>query len=128
LRRFSESDPRKALVVTAVDPRIHFALVCASNSCPPITFYDAARLDDQLNVAARSFFNRGGIEIDKPSGVVGLSSIFKWYKPDFGGTEEKVLESITPYLKGEYRGFLKTNKNLTVRYLSYDWNLNRSIS
>lgn len=126
-RRFSKSDPRKDLIVSKVDPRIHSALVCASNSCPPISFYDENLLDTQLDVTARSFLSRKGIEIDRENNVVLLSQIFKWYKPDFGGTDEKVIEFVKAYLKESDQEYFNANKKFSIKYLSYDWNLNRSI-
>jgi GH15 family glucan-1,4-alpha-glucosidase len=51
LRQFSWFDKRKALCVSKLDPRIHFALVCAASSCPPIEFYDAANINSQLDIS-----------------------------------------------------------------------------
>jgi hypothetical protein len=70
--------------VTPLDPRIHFALNCASRSCPPIGVYDAERIDAQLDLAAASFV-ANDVEIDSRAGVVRLSAIFRWYAGDFGG-------------------------------------------
>ncbi|MGB8328533.1 MAG: DUF547 domain-containing protein, partial [Polyangiales bacterium] len=50
-RLFDDEDPRLELCPSRIDPRIHAALVCASTSCPPIAFYEASRLDDQLELA-----------------------------------------------------------------------------
>ncbi|MCS7055344.1 MAG: DUF547 domain-containing protein, partial [Thermoflexales bacterium] len=50
---FASDDPRRAWIVEPLDPRIHFALNCASRSCPPIGIYDPERLDAQLELAAR---------------------------------------------------------------------------
>ncbi|MBI5828578.1 MAG: DUF547 domain-containing protein [Chloroflexi bacterium] len=66
---FGASDPRRHSL-QRLDPRIHFALVCAARSCPPIAVYDATRIDDQLEIAARTFINNGGAEIDRASGEV----------------------------------------------------------
>ncbi|MFW6106505.1 MAG: glycoside hydrolase family 15 protein, partial [Desulfovermiculus sp.] len=48
---FAKDDPRLELAVQALDPRIHFALVCASSSCPPIGVYTAENLDRELDVS-----------------------------------------------------------------------------
>jgi hypothetical protein len=56
-RPFPDSDPRKRFIVEEVDPRIHFALVCGSNSCPPIDVYEASEIDEQLEVVTSGFIN-----------------------------------------------------------------------
>src|SRR5262249_33790817 len=53
--QFGPADPRRALVVRPPDARVHFALNCASRSCPAIRAYDAEQIDRQLDLAARSF-------------------------------------------------------------------------
>lgn len=118
-------DPRRAHVIEPVDPRIHFALNCASRSCPPISVYDAALLDQQLDLAARSFVNNGGVRVDPERGRVSLSRIFFWYGGDFGGARG-ALEFILPYLDdGPARTFLTGSRNgLKVNYQPYDWSLN----
>lgn len=55
---------------------VHFALNCASRSCPPISFYDAARIDAQLDLAAAGFI-AADVAIDPEHSIVRLSSIFK---------------------------------------------------
>ncbi|NNE16964.1 MAG: DUF547 domain-containing protein, partial [Myxococcales bacterium] len=47
-RLFGDDDPRLGLCPSHVDPRIHAALVCASTSCPPVAFYEASKLNEQL--------------------------------------------------------------------------------
>jgi len=56
-RRISPKDPRRFYVFTKVDPRVHFALNCGAKSCPPIRVYDADQIDQQLDLAAKSFCN-----------------------------------------------------------------------
>ena len=70
------------------EPRIHFALNCASRSCPPLLPepFNARQLDAQLEQLAKAFVNtENGVCVTK-SGVK-LSKIFDWYKEDFGGVE-----------------------------------------
>jgi GH15 family glucan-1,4-alpha-glucosidase len=126
-RRFHENDVRKKLSINTVDPRIHFALVCASSSCPPIEVYTAEMIDSELNIAAESFLNSGGIVLDTVNNEVSLSRIFKWYGHDFGHTVEERLAFAAGYLYNhEERDFLKSNAgSIKVRYQEYDWRLNR---
>ncbi len=100
------------------DPRIHFAVVCASKSCPKLVneAYVASRLDEQLDQAGRDFLKndfRNKISADKAA----ISSIFKWYKGDFtqNGTLIDFLNKYSP---------VKIKPNADISYLDYDWSLN----
>ncbi|MFW6162668.1 MAG: DUF547 domain-containing protein [Planctomycetota bacterium] len=121
------------------EPRIHFALVCAAMSCPPLRRepYMAARLDAQLDDQARQFL-RGpkGLRINRRRERVYLSSIFKWFGEDFikthgtsarfRGHSEKVravLNFASRHVRGATRQYL-TTADYGVRYLDYDWSLN----
>ncbi|RME64286.1 MAG: DUF547 domain-containing protein, partial [Nitrospirae bacterium] len=121
-RVFSKNDPRLKYSVERVDPRIHFALVCASSSCPPIDIYTPEEIDRQLDLSAMTFINSGGVIIDRRKGIVRLSMIFKWYGPDFGKSPADILLFITPYLYNEQdRDYLKNNAhNLKILYQDYD--------
>jgi hypothetical protein len=80
-RRFGARDPRLALAVHLVDPRIHFAITCGAQSCPPVGAYRAAVLDQQLDLAARNFLNQA-VAVDG-HGRVTCSRILEWYAADF---------------------------------------------
>ncbi|MBW2567525.1 MAG: DUF547 domain-containing protein, partial [Deltaproteobacteria bacterium] len=82
---FSGGDPRKKFVVEKVDPRIHFALVCGSNSCPPIDVYEEKEIDEQLELVASGFINSEEVIVEEESKRLRVSRIFKWYEDDFGG-------------------------------------------
>ncbi len=122
--QFGPRDPRLAWRVTPLDPRIHFALNCASRSCPPIGVYDAARIDAQLDLAAASFV-ANDVAIDPRTGVVRLSAIFKWYAGDFGG-RAGVLAFLKERLPdGEGRDWLRRQgPYVKLIYYPYDWGLN----
>lgn len=129
--QFSRSDPRRHYSMRQLDPRIHFALVCASSSCPPIAVYDAERIDEQLDLAARAFVNGGGVQVDAAQRQVNLSLIFKWYAQDFGaapfavGNRKPLLEYVAPYMQDEWlRAALADGQPLKVRFQKYDWALN----
>lgn len=69
------------------EPRVHFALNCASISCPrrPTEEFRGDRLGDQLTRETKNFLSQHRhFEIDMDKGVVRLSSIFDWYTRDFG--------------------------------------------
>jgi len=127
---FGARDPRRGYSLERLDPRIHFALVCAARSCPPIAVYDAANIDEQLDVAARTFVNQGGVELDRAADRVWLSQIFRWYAPDFGGrplalgAKRPLLEFIAAYLSDERDHDYLLRQNPAVRFKPYDWSLN----
>ncbi|ASQ91610.1 glycoside hydrolase family 15 [Prosthecochloris sp. GSB1] len=128
LKPFGAFDKRRRFMVETFDPRIHFALVCASSSCPPIEFYDERHIDRQLDIAARSFINRRGLEIDRERQTVRLSEIFKWYERDFGRDKTEVVGYLLRYLDGDTAGYLRENTHkLIIDYLPYNWNLNSTL-
>jgi hypothetical protein len=126
-RRFAASDKRRSLAIEVFDPRVHFALVCASSSCPPIGVYTAEDIDRELDIAAATFINAGGVVIDKRKESVSLSRIFDWYAADFGETMGDRLRFAGRYIyNDEDRMFLKENADhLRVLVQGYDWRLNR---
>lgn len=124
---FGSNDRRLEHSVQELDPKIHFALVCASSSCPPISFYTPEKLDEELTVAGKAFINGGGVKMDRKKNHVSLSRVFKWYGSDFGKTKVERLKFIAQYLYDEVEmQFLIENvKNIKVDYQDYDWRLNR---
>ena len=127
-RMFRRRDPRLQFSIEPIDPRIHFTLVCASSSCPPIEVYTAENLEEELTIAGKTFLNSGGIKIEKEKNRVFLSRIFKWYGSDFGRTLPERLKFVAPYLYNrEDKEFIEINaEKVKVDYLDYDWKLNRS--
>ena len=124
---FRDGDPRRAAVLEPMDPRAHFALNCASRSCPYARVYEPERLDEQLNAAARAFV-AGDVQVDSVSREVTLSKIFAWFAPDFedaGGA----LAAAIQYMPADdsVRLWLEQHReSVTVRFRSYDWRLNTS--
>ena len=127
-RPFSPWDERRRHMMRILEPRIHFALVCASSSCPPIEVYTEDDIDRQLDVAAMTFLNGGGLEVDRKGGIVRLSRIFKWYMRDFGETVPDILRFVAGYLYNRKDAeFIEENASvLRVSYMGYDWRLNRA--
>jgi hypothetical protein len=120
---FSEGDPRKGMLIRRFDPRVHFALVCGAKSCPPISFYDGDRIEEQLDQAARTFIRSGGIRLDAERETIWLSKIFQWYRADFGG-RNGVLEVVSKHLREDDAGSVSNLRHLRIRYLPYDWSVN----
>ena len=120
------------------EPRIHFAIVCASKSCPSLASeaYVGDRIDEQLTQAARTFLAdpNKGFRARREKGVlygynnnVYLSKVFKWFGEDFERQSGSVLNAIMPYLPASDQAFLNQHRNnLSIRYMGYDWTLNSS--
>jgi hypothetical protein len=122
--QFGPRDPRLAWRVRPFDPRIHFALNCASRSCPPIGVYDAQGIDAQLDLAAASFV-ANDVAIDTRAGLVRLSSIFKWYRGDFGGRAGVIAFLKERLPEGAERDWLRRQSHhVKLIYCPYDWGLN----
>jgi len=123
---FSASDPRLALCIDPPDPRIHFTLVCASSSCPPINFYVPERIEQQFETAAAGFINGPEVEMVPEHNLMRLSPIFHWYAPDFGG-RSGIVATLVRYLDpGEKKVFVQDHgSKARIEWKDYDWRLNR---
>jgi len=122
---FSASDPRVEAIIQPVDPRIHFALNCASNSCPPIGVYSAKELDNQLTLASRNFIQQD-LVIDDDQKTITISSIFRWYRDDFGGDKGIVDFLLNHIVDPKNQRWLENNRDtVRIKYHPYDWGLNQ---
>ncbi|WP_146462110.1 DUF547 domain-containing protein [Rubripirellula tenax] len=109
------------------DPRIHFAIVCASIGCPRLLdeAYEADRLDGQLDEAARGFFSLSmNLRYDDRSNAFELSSIMDWFGQDFGDGDSAVLKRIAPWIPSGPAKDSATRGTSSIRYMNYDWSLN----
>ncbi len=108
------------------EPRIHFAIVCASVGCPRLRneAYVAEKVDRQLAENARDFFSRSkNLRVDAANQSLSVSSILDWFGSDFGRTHAEQFRYLKPYLPAAAQK-IATNSGTTVRYLDYDWSLN----
>ena len=106
------------------DPRVHFALNCASRGCPhlPRFAFGGDVLDVQLDQAARRFVaEERNVRIDHDARRVTLSSIFKWYRADFG---DDLLAYIARYSAPERVAELQRAATYEIEFVPYDWRLN----
>lgn len=120
---FPPGDPRLALCLAPPEPRVHFALHCATRSCPPLRVYTAANVDAELEQATEDFIRGGGVAIEDRE--VRLSAIFAFYAEDFGG-RDGIAALICRHLEDEReRGLLRAAFAAgRDRYEPYDWALN----
>jgi len=121
--QFAADDPRRRWTFESVDPRIHFALNCASCSCPPIGVYRPERLDEQLDAATRNFVAQE-VRLDTDSRQVFLSSIFRWYLGDFGG-REGLRAFLVRYLPSDAQQHW--DDTFRWRFTPYNWHPNGSL-
>ncbi|HIF14190.1 MAG TPA: DUF547 domain-containing protein [Bacteroidetes bacterium] len=101
------------------DPRIHFALCCASISCPVILkeAYEGKKINDQLEANTTRFINNEK-ENELKTDPIKISQIFNWYRDDFGGDRASVIKFINKYAKESIV------PEAAVDFKEYDWGLN----
>lgn len=106
------------------DFRVHFAVNCASASCPKLRreAYVGARLDAQLDEQGSEFLNDPRRNrFDLKAGKVELSRIFEWFSGDFNADGRTLAETLDRYLTPEQRHLWKSTP---ATFLDYDWTLN----
>jgi len=103
------------------EPRIHFALNCASESCPPLHDrpFTAATLDADLEQLTRRFINHNPQGVAVKGRTVHLSKLLKWYAEDFGG-EGNLVAYLNSYREAPLPA------NATVEFMEYSWKLNET--
>jgi len=109
------------------EPRIHFAVNCASRSCPALATraYRADSLDQQLDQAAHRFVTDDRhlrlVRGDEPPTLL-VNAVLDWYGADFGGSDG-VREFLLTYLGPEDAQFVR-QRGVVIEFLPYDWTLN----
>ncbi|MGK7947051.1 MAG: DUF547 domain-containing protein [Microcystaceae cyanobacterium] len=104
------------------EPRIHFALVCASVGCPLLRpeAYTPQRIQQQLSEDVERFINNPTkVNYVAEETCLYLSPIFRWYRQDFRKVSPSIKEYLQPYLN------ISLPSSVSIRYLPYDWNLNQ---
>lgn len=116
------------------EPRIHFAINCASDACPKLTRepFLPEKLDEQLDQAARFFIGESrNVRPEPESNRLYLSMIFNWFLDDFrnyarenlGKQYPSVLDYILLHASPELKHYIESSKP-KIRYIPYDWSLN----
>jgi len=109
------------------EPRIHFALVCSSYSCPALQSeaYNVEELDQQLEASTKQFINDiTKNRFDRKKKVARLSKIFDWFKKDFTATGLTVQQYIAQYIEDETLAEELRNNDYKIKYMKYNWKLN----
>lgn len=101
------------------EPRIHFAINCASKSCPKLLneAYDADKMNSQLTSATKTFINdsKHNILAEKK---LQLSALFEWYSTDFNVDGKTLIDFLNLYSN------ITIQAGAKIEYLEYDWSLN----
>lgn len=105
------------------DPRVHYAVNCASYSCPNLATqaFTASNLNALLDQGAIDYINHPrGVTIDR--GRLQVSSIYSWFQEDFGGNDQALIAHLRQYAKPALAAELSSiNRVWRDRY---DWSLN----
>ncbi len=105
------------------DPRVHFAINCASISCPPLKHeaYRGEELERQLADSAETFINDGRNNYFRGD-TLYISRLFSWFREDFGNDP---IGFIRKYAHCELKEMIRNSGNrIRIKYLPYDWSLN----
>jgi hypothetical protein len=101
------------------DPRVHYAVNCASVGCPNLQAeaFTGAKLETMLEAGAKAFVNSPrGIRLE--GGTATASSIYDWFKADFGGD---VLGHMKKYAEPALKA--KLDRLTSISSYDYDWSL-----
>ncbi|MGH7207419.1 MAG: DUF547 domain-containing protein [Nitrospiraceae bacterium] len=118
---------RKLLIPDFREPRIHFAIVCASSSCPKLQSraYRADHLDEQLEQSARGFINDPTRNrFDRQRQIASLSLIFQWFREDFEAHSGSLINYVKRYVADPDLARELEAIPYKVEFLEYDWRLN----
>ena len=113
-----------ALRPLAQDPRVHYSINCASIGCPNLqqSAWRAETMQQELDRAARAYINHPRGVAVLGDGSVRASSIYDWFKGDFGGNDAGVLAHLTRFAEPALAQHLRATTHIAS--YSYDWSLN----
>lgn len=118
---------RSILIPGFREPRIHFAIVCASQSCPKLQSqaYTPERLDQQLTASAQQFINDPSRNrFDQQNNIAYLSQIFDWFQEDFVNHSGSLLTYVAQFVTDQSLAEDLRHTPYRIEFLEYDWNLN----
>ncbi len=105
----------RSLRVDKRDYRVHFALNCGAKDCPPVAIYKADLLNEQFDKVTKLYL-KSTSTYDTAKKEVTVTSLFSWFRGDFGGTK-----GVLAILKGQQ--LIPTTKRIDITYKNYDWTL-----
>ena len=126
-RQINLYDLERDIIIPFNEPRIHFAINCASASCPILGAapYVADRLEAQLEAATRAFINDPAKNrFDLAANTASISKIFDWFRADFKRAAGSVQKYLASYVADPKAALHLARDGFELRYLDYDWSLN----
>jgi hypothetical protein len=120
-------DLERKILIPMGEPRIHFAIVCASMSCPRLSnrAYLPETLEQQLDEGAHRFINDiSRNHFDLPRRIAYVSKIFDWYREDFELAAGSLQRYLASYVEDAEVAKALDNDEFDIRFLKYDWKLN----
>jgi hypothetical protein len=117
----------KILRPTFKDARVHAAVNCAAESCPPLlaTAYVADKLAEQLDAQVTKWLSNGALNrIDEGEKELELSKLFDWYKQDFVDDGGSVQAWLVKHGPKALTGWLADARGVRIGFLEYSWKLN----
>lgn len=122
-KMYSLNDIEHKILRPMNEPAMHFAIVCASVSCPDLRAeaYRASALSGQLKLQIHRFLeNKGkGMQVYRERKTVYLSRLFDWYKKDFA-----TAGGFVGFLNSEWGDNLNMSSDYAIEFLTYNWDLN----
>jgi len=113
------------------DPRIHFAIVCASESCPPLAprAYTAESIATALDRQGRAFVNDPKHNaIDRAKETIALSRIFDWNRKEFERDAGSLTKYVARFVEDRETATWLASTSQAPKFLDYDWSLNQTES
>ncbi len=105
------------------DPRIHYAVNCASIGCPNLQTlaFTSANADELLTQGAKAYVNHPrGVQFNGKKLIV--SSIYRWFASDFGQSDRAIIGHLNSHAEPPLRGQLERTNRISDH--GYDWALN----
>ena len=127
-RRLTLNDiENKVIRPTYNEPLIHFGLVCAAVSCPPLipNAYTGVDVRTTLRANAEKYLaDTKQNRFDAATGTLWVSKIFEWYIADFGNSQDGIVEFVRRFGPADLVSKLESAANVKVKYNEYDWSIN----
>lgn len=126
-REINLYDLERDIIIPFNEPRIHFAINCASASCPILIpeAYTAKKLEQQLEANTIAFINdqsKNMFDLNKKTALI--SKIFDWFPEDFERSANSVQKYLANYVEDAEVSKLLAQDGFRIKYLKYDWSLN----
>lgn len=126
-RNITLFDLEHEIILPLGEPRVHFAINCASSSCPKLhkQAYSAENLDEELTQASKRFINDTmRNHFDHTMKIASVSKIFSWFKSDFTDHSGTVEKYISQFVNDQNIADDLRDGKYTLKHLKYDWSLN----